>query len=77
MLNRDCLGQNVRVEVMQANREMFGARASAVISCDFNATAIVFEDSTVYLGNGFVEKKATRSKFIHQVHQGNDFAKGG
>lgn len=60
--------QDVRVKVMEPNREMFGARSRAMICRNFDAAAIVFEDSAVEFRGCFVEYKTTGSEFVHEIH---------
>jgi hypothetical protein len=76
VLDRDCLGNDVRPEVMKPYREVFGARSRAVICGNFNATAIVFKNSAMNGGCGNFEFEAARLKFANKVHKANNVAEG-
>ena len=77
MFDGDCIREDVRAKMMEADREMLGARTVAMICSNFDATLVVFEDSTVNAGGGDVEVKTARLQFVDEVHKSNDFAEGG
>ena len=45
VLDGNRVGDNVGSEMVKSDREMFGARASAMVGGDFDATLVVFKDS--------------------------------
>ena len=75
--NGDSVGNDVGAKMMQADREVFGSWASAMICGDFNATLVVFKHSAVNGGGRDVEAEAARLEFADEVHEADDFAEGG
>ena len=67
---------NIRTKMMEAYGKMFGMRAGFVIGGNFDATAVVFEDTTSNLGSWAVKFKTFSFQILHQVDYCDNFTKG-
>ena len=56
---------------------MFGARASLVVGSDFDARAVVFENTALDMWCGRVNRKAPPLEFFKKVHDVDDVAESG
>ena len=61
VLDINGVGNNMGSEVVKADREMFCARASAMVGGDFDATLVVFKDGATDSGGAYVEIKIARA----------------
>lgn len=77
MLNSDGFGYDVGAEVVEAYGEVFGAWAGAVVGRNFDATLVVFKNSTVDSRGGEIQSEAASLEFGHELHYADDVAEGG
>ena len=74
MLDRNSFGHDVGPKVVQADRQVLcaRARASAVVSGDFNARLVILKYLAMYEGCRRVKNKTTPFQSVKKVHHADE-----
>ena len=76
MFDGDSSVNNMLTEVVEADREMFGATARFMVRGYLNTTLIVFKNARNNTRCGSMEGKSTLFQFFQEVLDSNNFLKG-